>query len=273
MQAPSNWTPPSGTLGRLVHAAGRRAAKLRVRAPELERRLTSVPQAPDLVAALRRPDVAIIAEVKRRSPSRGWISPHLSAARQAEAYTAGGAAAISVLTEPESFGGSSDDLVDVRGAVSLPVLKKDFHTHSLQLLEAKALGASAALLIVRALSPRHLQDMMRAARDLDLTVLVEIGDESELQRAIDSGASLIGINNRDLETLTIDPTKADRLTAQLPATITCVTESGVNARADVERIACSGADAILVGSSVSGAEDPEATVRGLTGVPRVARRD
>lgn len=273
MQALSGWTPPSGALGRLVHAAGQRAAELRVRAPELERSLTSVPPAPDLAAALRRQDVAIIAEVKRRSPSKGWISRHLSAARQAEAYTAGGAAAISVLTESESFGGSAEDLLNVRGAVSLPVLKKDFHVHSLQLLEAKALGASAALLIVRALAPRHLQDMMRAARDLDLTVLVEISDERELHRALDSGASLIGINNRDLETLTIDSTRADRLTAQLPATITCVTESGVSGRADVERIARSGADAVLVGSSVSGAEDPEAIVRGLTGVPRMARRD
>jgi indole-3-glycerol phosphate synthase len=210
----------------------------------------------------------VIAEVKRRSPSKGWINPGLSAEDQARAYERGGAAGISVLTEPAHFGGSVGDLEAVRRAVGVPVLKKDFHVDPVQLLEAKSAGASAALLIVRALAPDTLQRMMDAARAIDLEVLVEVRDEDELRRALDAGAALVGINNRNLETLIIDPETSTRLLAQVPASVTAVAESGVGGRADVERVARAGADAVLVGSAVSAAQDPTAAVRALSGVPR-----
>jgi indole-3-glycerol phosphate synthase len=215
--------------------------------------------------------VQVIAEVKRRSPSKGWINPRLTAADQARAYAAGGAAAISVLTEPAHFGGSTDDLVSVRAAVSIPVLKKDFHVHPVQLAEARVVGASAALLIARALSPDDLLRMADAARQLELEVLIEIRDEDELQRALDAGASIIGINNRNLETLAIDPATSERLLGLVPPSVVAIAESGVSGRADVERIAARGADAVLVGSSVSASDDPIAAVAGLCGVSRVSR--
>ena len=178
-----------------------------------------------------------------------------------------------MLTEPEHFAGSNDDLRNVRGAVGLPVLKKDFHVEPIQLLEAKGLGASAALLIVRALGPLGLSQMMTAAQALAIETLVEIRDERELEMALEAGARVIGINNRNLETLEIDPATGERLLKRIPAEIIAIGESGVSGRADVERMARAGADAILVGSSVSSASDPAEAVRGLTGVSRVARGD
>jgi indole-3-glycerol phosphate synthase len=213
----------------------------------------------------------VIAEVKRRSPSKGWINPNLSAPDQAAAYERGGAAAISVLTEPRHFGGSSEDVGAVRTAVRVPVLKKDFHVDPVQLLEAKAIGASAALLIARALSPDDLLRMTDAARDIDLEVLVEIRDEDELRRALDAGARIIGINNRNLETLAIDAATSERLLGSIPAGMIGIAESGVSARADVERVARAGADAVLVGSVISAASDPVAAVRDLASVARVGR--
>src|SRR5262249_33561054 len=153
--------------------------------------------------------VQVIAEVKRRSPTKGWINPDLGAAGQARAYAIGGAAAISVLTEPAHFGGTNEDLQAVRAAVQVSVLKQDFHVHPIQLAEARALGASAALLIARALSPDELTRMSDAARELRLEVLVEVRDEDELQRALDAGATVVGINNRNLETLVIDPATSE----------------------------------------------------------------
>jgi indole-3-glycerol phosphate synthase len=220
--------------------------------------------------------VAVIAEVKRRSPSKGWINPGMSAADQAAAYAAGGAAAISVLTEPDHFGGSVDDLVAVRDAVGLPVLKKDFHVDAIQLLEAKAIGASAALLIVRALPQDQLAALVRVAGELRLEVLLEVRDAEELQRAVAAAAATsavtsIGVNNRNLETLVIDAGRAEELIASIPARFAAIAESGVSARGDVERAAGARADAVLVGSAVSAAADPCAAVRGLTNVARSPR--
>jgi indole-3-glycerol phosphate synthase len=221
--------------------------------------------------ALRGDSVAVIAEVKRRSPSKGWINPGLSATDQACAYQRGGAAAISILTEPAHFGGSAADLVAVCDAVGIAVLKKDFHVDPIQLIEAKALGASAALLIARALAPDELIEMIDAARALSLEVIVEIRDEPELARAITGGATIIGINNRNLETLVIDPATSDRLLALIPPGLIAIAESGVAVRADVERVARHGADAVLVGSVLSAAADPAGAVAQLTGVPRIGR--
>jgi indole-3-glycerol phosphate synthase len=197
----------------------------------------------------------------------------MDAATQGRAYERAGAGAISVLTEPAHFAGSVDDLESVRGAVSIPLLKKDFHVEPIQLVEAKAVGASAALLIVRALGPSRLPVLMATARDLALEVLVEIRDERELELALENGASVVGINNRNLETLEIDPATSERLLTRIGPDVTAVAESGVSGREDVERLANAGADAILVGSSVSSAADPGAAVRRLVGVARIPRGD
>ena len=271
MQASPVWIPPTGTLGGIVAEARDRAAALRARQSELFRLASSAAAAPSLSEALRGASVGVIAEVKRRSPSKGWINPAMSAVKQAAAYERGGAAAISVLTEPDHFGGSVDDLVAVRAAVGLPILKKDFHVDPIQLVEAKALGASAALLIVRALSPTAFIEMVDAANELGLEVLVEVRDEDELSRALYAGAGMIGINNRNLETLVIDASTSERLLGLLPRSVAAVAESGVAARADVERLARAGADAVLVGSAVSAAPDPAAAVKELSNVARVTR--
>ena len=271
MQASPVWTAPTGTLGRIVAEAHERAAALCSRESELANAAAVAPVPPAFGRALRAATVQVIAEVKRRSPSKGWINPGITAPAQASAYAAGGAAAISVLTEPAHFGGSNDDLLAVRAAVAVPVLKKDFHIHPVQLIEARALGASAALLIARAIAPDHLTRMLDTARQLALEALVEVRDEDELQRALEAGASIIGINNRNLETLVIDSTTSERLLGLVPASVVAIAESGVSGRADVDRVAARGADAVLVGSSVSAAADPSAAVADLCGVPRVSR--
>lgn len=255
----------------IVGEARARAEALRLRSAELEARARDVPRAPAFGAALRRYDVAVIAEVKRRSPSKGWINPGLSAAEQARAYARGGASAISVLTEPEHFAGSTDDLLAVRDAVSLPVLKKDFHVDPVQLTEAKAIGASAALLIVRALAPDQLVRMAEAAARLELECLVEVRDAEELERALAVAAPVIGVNSRNLETLAVDPAGAERLLRQVPSWVIAVAESGVSGRADVERVAAAGGDAVLVGSALSASSDTSRAVRELTEVARSGR--
>jgi indole-3-glycerol phosphate synthase len=271
VQASSAWTPPSGTLGRIVEEARTRAQALRHRSAELENAGDSVGLVLPFAAVLRAETVSVIAEVKRRSPSKGWISPQMDAAAQAAAYAAAGAKAISVLTEPEHFAGSVTDLIAARRSAKLPILKKDFHVEPIQLLEAKSLGASAALLIVRALGPSQLPVMMQAAKAMALEVLVEVRDEWELDLALTRGATVIGINNRNLETLAIDATTSERMLRLVPDEVIAIAESGVADRGDVQRVAAAGADGVLVGSSVSGAANPEAAVRCLTGVRRIAR--
>lgn len=273
MQAVSAWTPPTGTLGALVAAARVRAAALAPRRAELERRAVdrvAAAEPPAFARALRRADVAVIAEVKRRSPSKGSIAPDLSAPVQATRYVAGGAAALSILTEPERFGGDIGDLDAARAAVAVPLLKKDFNVDPLQVVEAAAHGASAVLLIARALPPATLAALARDARALGLEPFVEIRDEAELEAALRAEATVIGVNNRNLETLVIDPATGDQLLPLIPAACVAVWESGVQSSADVRRAADAGADAVLVGSSVSAAADASAAVRALTGVPRRA---
>jgi len=265
------WTPPTGTLGRLVLEAGDRAAALLADRVRLERAAAAAPPAPPLAGALRGEDLAIIAEVKRRSPSRGAINLDMAANRQAAAYAAGGAAALSILTEPEHFGGSDDDLRAARAAAALPLLKKDFHVHPIQLVHAKGLGASAALLIARAVRPDTFHTLVAEGRGLELEILVEVRDERELERALEAGCALVGVNNRDLETLRIDPEVSARLIPRVPAECLAVYESGVTGVDGVQQAAATGADAVLVGSGVSAAPDPQAAVRALVGVPRVPR--
>ena len=227
--------------------------------------------APSLAAALHRDRVAVLAEVKRRSPSKGDIAPALDPVEQARAYRDGGAAGVSILTEPRHFGGSVEDLAAVRAAVPLPILKKDFHVDVIQLVEARVLGASAALLIARALPPERLIALVDEGRALGLELLVEVRDEEELETAIRSRATMIGVNNRNLETLVIDPATCDRLIPRVPPEVVAVAESGVQGRADVERYAAIGADAVLVGSVLSVSADPRQATRDIAGVPTRTR--
>ena len=268
------WAPPAGTLGRIIAESRSRATAL-LRNPQavrqLERAAGAAAAAPSFAAALRRSDVALIAEVKRRSPSRGEINAALSARDQAAAYAAGGAAALSVLTESEHFGGSLDDLLSATGAVSVPVLRKDFIVDEVQLLEARANGAAAALLIVRALAPEELEKLVRSARAAGLEPLVEVHSDAELDRALAAGAHVIGVNNRDLETLHIDAATGDRLLPRVPGACIAISESGMLARADVERAASGGADAVLIGSVLSASPEPEQALRAFIGVPRSSR--
>lgn len=255
-----------------MREAEARAALLESRRAELTAAAEETPVGPSLDFAIAAAsDVSVLAEVKRRSPSKGAIAPSLDAVGQARAYAAGGAVGASILTEPVHFGGSNADLVAVRTALDFPVLKKDFHVAPIQLVEARALGASAALLIIRALGPGVLEEMLDVGDSLGLELLVEAHSEQDLERILDIGASMIGINNRNLETLEIDPTTAERLIPQIPNIVTTIAESGVHTRADVERYAACGADAVLVGSSLSSAADPTAATRAITGVPRKSR--
>jgi indole-3-glycerol phosphate synthase len=261
-------------LGGIVAEAYERVDRLRSDRgliAALERDAANAQLPPAFRAALRQPMVSVIAEVKRRSPSKGSINPSLSAAAQAAAYVRGGAAAVSVLTEPVHFGGSLDDLRQARATVAVPLLRKDFHVDELQLLEARAAGASAALLIARALPPDTLRRLVASALSMELEPLVEVRSTIELERAVAAGARVIGVNNRDLETLEIDPEVGDTIVRIIPAECIAIAESGVRGVADVERAASAGADAVLVGSSVSASADPTAAVKGLTGVPRSGR--
>ena len=267
-QALSAWTPPTGTLGELTDEARVRAATLGARAAELRLSISRLEPVQGFTAALRGDDVAVIAEVKRSSPSRGAINPGLDLEMQVRAYEAGGAAAISILTEPGRFGGSNDDLIRARASLRTPLLKKDFHVDVLQIAEARSLGASAALVIVRAVPPSRLKELLQGGRDVGLEILVEVRNESELQLALTLGAQLIGVNNRNLETLEIDPETSLRLLPLIPRGVVAIAESGITSVADVKHAAAAGADAVLVGSELSASGDPEPTVRALTGVRR-----
>ena len=281
MQVSNAWSPPSGTLGSLVAAAVLRVEALHPRRAAIERSASAAPTPPEFAAALAARTgtvasgsstpartLAIIAEIKRRSPSKGQLAPDLHASERAAGYVAGGAAAISVLTEPERFGGSLDDLREVSATVPVPVLRKDFIIAPIQLCEARALGASAALLIARALDPRQLIMLVAAARGAGIEPLVEIRDERELGHALAAGARVIGVNNRNLETLEVDPGTAARVIPLIPTGIIAIAESGVTTRRDAEAAAAIGADAILVGSALSLASDGAAAVRALAGVAR-----
>lgn len=210
--------------------------------------------------------MAVIAEVKRASPSKGTIRGTLDAGEQAASYERGGAAALSILTEPTRFAGSNKDLAAARVRSSLPMLKKDFHVDPIQLIEAKGLGASAALVIVRAVSPGVLVEMAAVAKHIGLELVFEVRTAAELRLALANGAELVGINNRDLETLEIDATTAPALLPSIPQRCIAIAESGLQSVSDIERVAAAGADAVLIGSALSSADDPEAAVRSLVTV-------
>jgi indole-3-glycerol phosphate synthase len=224
------------------------------------------PPRPFADALAAGPAPVIIAEVKRSSPSAGRIAD-ADAAERARAYRAGGAAAVSVLTEPRHFDGSIADLRAVRLAVDLPVLRKDFLIHPGQVIESRAEGADAVLLIAAVLSEPELKAMLAAAADLGLGALVEVHAPQHLATALATDAAVIGVNARDLETLEVDVARALAMVGEIPSDRVAVLESGVATRGDVERAAAAGARGILVGEALMRAPDPAAAVRTLRGTP------
>ncbi|HJZ60773.1 MAG TPA: indole-3-glycerol phosphate synthase TrpC [Miltoncostaeaceae bacterium] len=254
-----------GFLEDIVEATEAEVARRRRTVPEPELRARFGPdnRGYPFSEALVAPGVSLIAEVKRASPSRGPIRPGASVTEIVRAYEASGAGACSILTEPTRFGGSLDDLVEARAACGLPLLRKDFIVDEYQLLEARAAGADAVLLIVAALEHDRLGQLLQAAADLRLEALVEVHDEEDTQIAVEAGAEIIGVNNRDLRTLEVDPETVLQLLPDIPAGTVVVAESGIGTAEDVRRMGEAGVDAVLVGEALMRAPDPGEAVRAL----------
>ena len=221
------------------------------------------PAARNVVAAFKGGDVAVIAEVKRASPSKGALAAIADPASLAMDYEAGGARVISVLTEPRRFGGSLEDLAAVREAVQVPVLRKDFIVSSYQLWEARAYGADMVLLIVAALEQNALVSLVERALSIDLVPLVEVHTEDELDRALDAGARVLGVNARNLATLEVDRSVFGRLAPRVPEGVVKIAESGIRGPHDLLAYAAAGADAVLVGESLVTGKDPRSAVADL----------
>lgn len=261
----------TGTI--LDQILSRTAADITIRKSEtsvaaLEAAAVAKPPALSLREALERPGVSVIAEIKRASPSRGVFPVHFDSKAVAAEYIAGGAAAISVLTDEPFFQGSLADLEDAasiahRTAAAVPVLRKDFVIDSYQIVEARARGADAVLLIVAALADDALRALLDSARHWGMDALVEVHDEEEMGRAVAAGATVIGINNRDLKTFTVDLAVTERLAPLAPSDAVVVAESGVFGPAEVERLHRAGAHAVLVGEGLITAGDRAAAVRSL----------
>jgi indole-3-glycerol phosphate synthase len=230
---------------------------------QLKARAVKAPAARDAVALMRRPGVAVIAEVKRSSPSKGALAEVPDPAALARDYEAGGACVISVLTEQRRFGGSLADLDAVRAAVDCAVLRKDFIVTSYQLWEARAHGADLALLIVAALEQNALVSLIERTISLGMTPLVEVHDEEEVLRAVDAGARVIGVNARNLKTLEVDRAVFSRLAPLIPSDVIKIAESGVRGPHDLLAYAAAGADAVLVGESLVTGRDPRQAVAEL----------
>jgi indole-3-glycerol phosphate synthase len=256
-------------LGPIVAAKRREVAAARESAPEaeLERGLAGLSAARDFRAALERgPDVQVIAEVKKASPSAGLLRADFDPVGVARTYEAHGAACLSVLTDTPFFQGSLADLRVVRAAVGLPLLRKDFILDRYQLLEARLAGADAVLLIAEVLDGPALLRLLREAADLGLQALVELYDRANLPRVLDAGARLVGVNNRDLRTFVTRLEHTLELAAGLPPGVCLVSESGIRTRADVERLRGAGVRAVLVGETLMRAADPGAKLDELRGV-------
>jgi indole-3-glycerol phosphate synthase len=244
-------------------------ARLRPREGELRKLAAGQkPTRPFRAALCAGSNVALIAEFKRRSPSAGWIRRDAAVAEITTAYNELGARAISVLTDAEFFGGTLDDMQSAVQQTSVPILRKDFIIHPLQLMEARAAGADAVLLIVRALDDAQLVDLLARARDLGLGTLVETHDEEEVERALAAGADVIGVNNRNLATFNVDHDLARRISRRVPADILLVAESGIRSVEDVQRCGEAGIDAVLVGETLMRAPDATAEFAAQPRAPR-----
>lgn len=259
------------TLASILAETRRRVAHLEGRSGELAERARRAPPARPFAAASGKA-VGVVAEIKRRSPSKGAIRADLDPVQYATAYERGGAVAVSVLTEERHFGGSIEDLTRVAAGVRIPALLKDFIIHEAQVLEARTAGASAVLLIVRILERHQLRDLAAAIREWNMTPLIEVHALNELDAAFAAEPEVLGINARDLDTLAMNSAAAEDIMRRIPPNVTLVAESGVENRQDVERLAAAGADLILVGTSVARQDDPENAVRALTGVQRQPRK-
>ncbi len=229
------------------------------------KRLKDLSPARDFAGALKRPGTALIAEIKRASPSSGTIQADCRPGDLARLYQRAGAAAVSVLTEPEDFDGRLDDLSLVRRSSELPVLRKDFIIDGYQVLQARLFGADAFLLIAEMLGKKDLAGLISLGRELGMASLVEAHDDENLEKAVAAGAEIIGINNRDLKTLKVDLEAGLRLLPRIPEDRIRVSESGISGREDIERLKAAGADAFLVGGAILKADDPETKIRELRG--------
>ncbi len=212
-----------------------------------------------------KPTIALVAEIKRRSPSKGDIAPDLDPAEVALAYASGGASCLSVLTDGPHFGGSAEDLELARAAVGLPVLRKDFTVSAADVYDARIMGADAVLLIVALLNRSELAELYQLAGDLDLAALVEVHDEEELEVALGIGARLVGVNQRDLHSFAVDRARAERVARRVPAGVLKIAESGVESAADVAALAQAGFEGVLVGEALLRSHDRRAVIGELLG--------
>jgi indole-3-glycerol phosphate synthase len=245
---------------------GVKARRAELPQADLEARLSGRREDRPFNEALTRPGLSLIAEFKRRSPSAGALAPEsIDLAAQVAAYERGGAAALSVLTDERHFGGSLEDLRAARAACVLPIIRKDFIVDPYQLYEAAVNGADAVLLIAAALGDADLRSLYQEARSIDLDCLVEVHDGEELERALEAGAEVIGINNRNLDDMNVDIETTYELMPDVPAGKTVVAESGISGRDELDELDRVGVDAVLIGGALMAAEDPEAKVRELTG--------
>jgi indole-3-glycerol phosphate synthase len=261
-----------GILASIVGTKQAELERLRKRVDELEAEAAAAPPPRGFREGLSAPDrVALIAECKRRSPGAGPIRPDLDPAKLTRGYASAGASALSVLTDAEYFGGSAEDLEAVCRATPLPVLRKDFTLDPLHVLEARGMGADAVLLIVRILSDQALSSLHARATDLGMSVLVEVHDRVELERALAIGADLVGINNRDLSTFETDLGTTLRLVDEVPDDVVVVSESGIRSPEDAARLGEAGVDAILVGEALLEAADPSEAARRMSAAIRMER--
>ena len=282
----SGWSTRPHTIGRMASVLDEILAGVRddvaaraeaVPLEEIRERAAAAPAPKDALAALRAPGVGVIAEVKRRSPSKGALADIPDPADLAKEYAAGGACCVSVLTEGRHFGGNLDDLAAVREAIDVPVLRKDFVVSSYQIHEARAYGADLVLLIVAALEQNVLIGLLERIESLGMTPLVEVHTEAEADRALDAGAKVIGVNARDLRTLEVDRSAFERIAPCLPGKVVKIAESGVRGPHDLIRYAGAGADAVLVGEGLVTQKSPRDAVAELVtagnhpATPRPAR--
>lgn len=230
---------------------------------EITKELARQPVPRDFRAALRKAGFGIIAEIKKASPAKGWLHEELDIVKQAKLYELGGACAVSVLTEPDFFRGSLEDLKSVKQAVSLPVLRKDFILEAYQVYEARLYGADAVLLIASVLSLDTLEDLLKLASGLKMAALVEVHNEPELNAALKSGAQIVGINNRNLADFTVDLNTTLKLKPLIPPGVLVISESGISGREDAAKLEAAGVNAILVGEALVAAKDPAHKIREL----------
>lgn len=252
-------------LDKILDATRERVADLRTRRAAVMEKAEASVSPPSFEEALTRPGLAVIAEIKRRSPSRGDLALDLDPVVQARRYADGGAAALSVLTEPVFFGGHPDDLVAARQTTGLPVLRKDFVIESIQVWEARAMGASAVLLIAAALTPNELAALIDDASRAGLDALVEVHTTDEAKLSIDLGARIVGVNNRDLSSFEVDLIVAEEIAPFLSEAAVMVAESGIHSGNDARRMQAAGYDAVLVGEALVRSSDPSVLIRELAG--------